>query len=204
MQPGTKQPHSPIPALILRKGAGAGGGNGGGGVDEAEEVEVNIFVCVSVKISQNHMLYLFFGHNRPEKCNICVLLLFSARKVLAAQAKKWRDARHSTTHMTLNPQWAKSFRPGMLALCQISYFQSTQATMFLIRKLPFAILVHEIAQDYKTDLRFTATAIPTLHHALEYFLVEVMEKTHLAALHHKRITIAPKDMHLLKAVTHMW
>ena len=169
-----------------------------------EEVEVNIFVCVSVKIGQNCMFYLFFSHNQPEKCNTCVLLLFSARTVSAAQAKKWRDARYSTTCPTLNPQWAKSFRPGMLALCQIRYFQSTQATMLLIRKLPFARLVSEIAQDYKTDLRFTATAILALHHASEYFLMEVMEKTHLAAFHHKRITIAPKDMHHVKAITHMW
>ena len=76
--------------------------------------------------------------------------------------------------------------------------------MLLIRKLTFARLVREIAQDYKTDLRFTATAILALHHASEYFFMEVMEKTHLAALHHKRITIAPKDMHLVKAITHMW
>ena len=123
---------------------------------------------------------------------------------MAVQAKKWKDARHSTTHLTLNPQWAKSFRSGTLALCQIRYVQHTQATMLLIWKLPFSRLVCEIAQDYKTDLRFTATAILALHHASEYFLVEVMEKPHLAALHHRRITIALKDMHLVKAITHMW
>ena len=57
-------------------------------VEEMEEVEVNILVCVSVKIGQNHMFSLFFSHNQPEKCNTCVLLLFSARQVLAAQVKK--------------------------------------------------------------------------------------------------------------------
>ena len=76
--------------------------------------------------------------------------------------------------------------------------------MLPIRKLPFARLVCEIAQDYKTDLRFTATAILALHHTSEYFLMEVMEKTNLAALHHKRITITPKDMQLVKVITHMW
>ena len=108
---------------------------------EVEEVEVNIFVCVSVKIGQNRTFSLFFGHNRPEKCNICVLLLFSARQVLAAQAKKWKEARHSTTHLTLNPQWAKTFRSGTLALRQIRYFQHMQATMLLRQKLPFSRLV---------------------------------------------------------------
>ena len=51
-----------------------------------------------------------------------------------------------------------------------------QATMLLIWKLPFSRLVCEIAQDYKTDLRFTATAILALLYASEYFLMEVMEK----------------------------
>ena len=72
-------------------------------MDEVEEVEVNIFMCVSVKIGQNHMFSLFFSHNQPEKCNTCVLLLFSARKVLAAQEKKWKEARHNTTCLTPNP-----------------------------------------------------------------------------------------------------
>ena len=134
---------------------------------EVEEVEVNIFVCVSVKISQNDTFSLFFGHNQPEKCNTCVSLLFSARQVLAAQAKRWKEARHSTTHLTLNSQWAKSFRFGTLALCQIRYFQHMQATMLLIQKLPFSRLVCEIAQDYKTSLKFTATVFLALHHASE-------------------------------------
>ena len=171
-------------------------------MEEVDEVEVNIFVCVSVKISQNRMFSLFFGHNQSESA--IQILLFSARQVLAAQAKKWKEARHSTTCLTLNPQWAKSFRSGTLALSKIRNFQHMQATMLLIWKLPFSRLVPKIAQDYKTDLRFTATAIQALHHASEYFLMEVMEKTHLAALHRKRIMIAPKDMHLIKAITHMW
>ena len=107
-------------------------------LDEQEEVKVNIFMCVSVKISQNHRFSLFFSHNWPEKCNTCVLLLFSERQILAAQVKKWREARHSTTCLTLNPQWAKSFRSGTLALHQIKYFQHMQAIMLLMRKLPFS------------------------------------------------------------------
>ena len=43
MNPGMKQPHTPIPASILRVE-----------VEQVDEVEVNIFACVSVKIGQNH------------------------------------------------------------------------------------------------------------------------------------------------------
>ena len=142
-----KQPHNPIPASLPRKGAGVGGGGVGGGRGGRGGGK---YICISVKIGQNHTLSLFSCHNQPEKCNTCVLLLFSARKVSATQARKWREVRHSTTNPTLNPQWAKSFKTGTLALRQIRYFQSTQAIMLLIRNLPFARLIREIAQDFKT------------------------------------------------------
>ena len=123
--------------------------------------------------------------------------------VTAALKKKWKDARESKTRPTLDVRLAKSFRPGNLALRQIRYFLHTQATMLLIQKLPFLRVVRETAQDFKMDPCFTATAILALHHATEYFLIEVMEKANLAAIHHKRITIAPKDMYLVRAITHV-
>ena len=113
MNPGMKQPHTPIPALIPRKGGGGGGGSGGGQGGRGG----GKYLCVCFRENwPKSYIFLFFGHNQPEKCNTCILLLFSARQVLAAQAKKWKEARHSTTHLTLNPQWAKSFRPGTPAL----------------------------------------------------------------------------------------
>ena len=44
------------------------------------------------------------------------------------------------------------YRPGTVALREIRRYQ--KSTELLIRKLPFARLVREIAQDFKTDLRF--------------------------------------------------
>ena len=44
------------------------------------------------------------------------------------------------------------FRPGVMALREIRHYQKSSA--LLIRKLPFQRLVREIAQDFKTDLRF--------------------------------------------------
>jgi histone H3/H4 len=47
----------------------------------------------------------------------------------------------------------------------------------LIRKLPFQRLVREIAQDFKTDLRFQSTAILALQEAAEAYLVGLFEDT---------------------------
>ena len=88
------------------------------------------------------------------------------------------------------------FRPGTVALREIRRYQ--KSTELLVRKLPFQRLVREIAQEYKTDLRFQATAILALQEATEAYVVSLFEDTNLAAIHAKRVTIMPKDMQLAK------
>lgn len=61
------------------------------------------------------------------------------------------------------------YRPGTVALREIRRYQ--KSTELLIRKLPFQRLVREIAQDFKTDLRFQSTAILALQEASEAYLV---------------------------------
>ena len=55
-------------------------------------------------------------------------------------------------------------------------------------------LVREIAQDFKTDLRFQADAVLCLQEAAEAFLVNVFEDSNLCCIHANRVTISPKDM----------
>ena len=89
---------------------------------------------------------------------------------------------------------AFKFRPGTVALREIRKYQ--KSTELLIRKLPFQRLVREIAQDFKTDLRFQSSAIGALQEASEAYLVGLFEDTNLAAIHAKRVTIQPKDIQL--------
>ncbi|PWA81845.1 hypothetical protein CTI12_AA184910 [Artemisia annua] len=56
------------------------------------------------------------------------------------------------------------FRPGTVALREIRKYQ--KSTELLIRKLPFQRLVREIAQDFKTDLRFQSSAVAALQEAM--------------------------------------
>merc|ERR1712233_175642 len=62
------------------------------------------------------------------------------------------------------------YRPGTVALREIRRYQ--KSTELLIRKLPFQRLVREIAQDFKTDLRFQSAAIGALQEASEAYLVD--------------------------------
>ncbi|RHY48105.1 hypothetical protein DYB30_003514 [Aphanomyces astaci] len=90
------------------------------------------------------------------------------------------------------------YRPGTVALREIRKYQKT--TELLLRKLPFQRLVREIAQDYKTDLRFQSTAIIALQEATEAYLVGLFEDSNLCAIHAKRVTIMPKDIQLARRI----
>ena len=118
------------------------------------------------------------------------------------------------------------FRPGTVALREIRRYQ--KSTELLIRKLPFQRLVREIAQDFKTDLRFQSAAIGALQvrildqvgvnelgvdvsistrafplllqEASEAYLVGLFEDTNLCVIHAKRVTIMPKDIQLARRI----
>lgn len=100
------------------------------------------------------------------------------------------------------------YKPGTVALREIRRYQ--KSTELLIRKLPFqrlvslhmyrlnatdiftnstATQVREIAQDFKSDLRFQSSAIGALQESVESYLVSLFEDTNLCAIHAKRVTI---------------
>jgi histone H3 len=111
------------------------------------------------------------------------------RKQLASKA-----ARKSALTSAGGVKKPHRYRPGTVALREIRRYQ--KSTELLIRKLPFQRLVREIAQDFKTDLRFQSSAIGALQEAAEAYLVGLFEDTNLAAIHAKRVTIQPKDIQL--------
>ncbi|KAF9222991.1 histone 3 [Gyrodon lividus] len=113
------------------------------------------------------------------------------RKQLAAKA-----TRKTTAQTTGGVKKPHRFRPGTVALREIRRYQ--KSTELLIRKLPFQRLVREIAQDFKTDLRFQSSAVMALQEAAEAYLVSLFEDTNLAAIHAKRVTIQPKDLALAR------
>merc|ERR1712001_190817 len=90
------------------------------------------------------------------------------------------------------------YRPGTVALREIRRYQ--KSTELLLRKLPFQRLVGEIAQDFKTDLRFQSSAVMALQEASEAYLVGLFEDTNLCAIHAKRVTIFPKDIQLARRI----
>lgn len=95
----------------------------------------------------------------------------------------------------------KRYKPGTLALKEIRKYQ--RSTDLLLRKLPFARLVREIAQDNMggdAGLRWQSMALLLLQELSEVFLVNLFEDTNLCALHAKRVTIMQKDIQLARRI----
>ena len=95
---------------------------------------------------------------------------------------------------------SSSDRPLLILFITKKNRKYQKSTELLIRKLPFQRLVREIAQDFKTDLRFQSHAVLALQEASEAYLTGLFEDTNLCAIHAKRVTIMPKDIQLARRI----
>ena len=123
------------------------------------------------------------------------------RTMLGHHVLDWTPAQLRTIHEArMQGRLVKPhrYRAGTAALKDIHHFQKTSA--LLIRRLPFQRLVREIAQDYKTDLRFQSVAILCLQEATEAYLVRLFDDANLCAIHARRVTIMPKDIQLARRI----
>lgn len=92
------------------------------------------------------------------------------------------------------------WRPGTVALREIRRYQKT--TDLLIPRAPFCRVVRQIIKSCQEtgDLRLQVAAIGALQEASEAFLVGLFEDTNLCAIHAKRVTIMPRDIHLAQRI----
>jgi len=126
----------------------------------------------------------------------------TARKSTGGKLPKKQAPQHKssqkTASLTSDVKKVHRFKPGTVALREIRKFQ--KSTDLLIRKLPFQRLVRELAQDFRNDLRFQSSAVLALQESSEAYLVNLFEDTNLCAIHAKRVTIMPKDLHLARRI----
>ena len=123
------------------------------------------------------------------------------RTLLGHRVLDWTDEQKRKIHearMQGRQVKPHRYRAGTAALKDIRHFQKT--TALLIWRLPFQRLVREIAQDFKTGLRFQSAAILCLQEATEAYLVRLFDDANLCAIHARRVTIMPKDILLARQI----
>jgi histone H3 len=92
----------------------------------------------------------------------------------------------------------KRYQSGNKALNEIRKFQ--KSTDLLIHRLPFARLVKETTLKFHHALQWQSIAIEAVQHACEDYIIGLMEDANLSAIHAKRVTIMPKDIHLAQRI----
>ena len=136
--------------------------------------------------------------NQPQRYDASQQSQYYSGKALASKSKKKTNRKTAQAIQIQGVKKPHKFRPGTVALRHIRKYQ--RSTDLLIPKIPFQRLVREIAQDYKTDLRFQSTAILAIQEASEAYLVGLFEDTNLCAIHANRVTIMPKDVQLARRI----
>jgi histone H3 len=94
------------------------------------------------------------------------------------------------------------YRPGTKAKMEIYRLQKTTNNCIPSRNLDR--LIREISQDYKTDLKWQASAMTVLKAASEMFVIDILKSAEISANHAGRITIDQSDIyHVLKMDKHL-
>ncbi|KIO12717.1 hypothetical protein M404DRAFT_993702 [Pisolithus tinctorius Marx 270] len=129
----------------------------------------------------------------------------------AVSSSHTKDAYQSRAADEDGQRKKRRYRPGTVALREIRKYQ--RSTDLLLRRLPFARVVREIALDMMTDtnyhmgdtgLRWQSSAILALQEATEAFLVHLFEDANLCAIHAKRVTIMQRDIQLARRIRGPW
>ena len=138
------------------------------------------------------------GNRSGNSSHPSALILAAKRKRMPGSGGKKRTS--GTNDRAFGYVKPRRYRPGTVALRQIRHFQ--KSTELLLRKSPFARLVREIAQDHYLpgDLMWQSTAIQALQEAAEAYLVGLFEDTNIVAINARRVTIFPRDMHVVRRI----
>ena len=90
----------------------------------------------------------------------------------------------------------RKYRPGVGSLREIRHYQREYGVV--CSKIACARLFRELCEKEKTGLRWQASAIMALQEGFEDYLVNLFHDTVLAAIHGRRKTVMPKDIHLVR------
>lgn len=108
----------------------------------------------------------------------------------------------SESSSNYNPTTVKPKRKRKAATNAIREIRAEQKNVSLIVPIaPMNRLIAEVAQNFKTDLRFKGEAYRALHHAAENYLIESFQRANRCAIHDFRETVQPKDMQLARLLS---
>lgn len=127
----------------------------------------------------------------------------------SGRSSKRQTSRKSTAAPARRPEPKASgsakrkqrYKSGELALMDIRRLQETYDLQ--IPKTRFHRLVREITNHYSTageTYRYQVAALIALQEAAEAYLVHLFEDCNICCIHAKRVTIMPRDFHVVRRI----
>lgn len=91
----------------------------------------------------------------------------------------------------------RKFRPGTVALREVKKYQKMSGCLMFARE-PFQRFIREVAQDFKTDLNFSAKSLELIQLYVEAHLVKVIANANTLVAYSKKKTITPDEITLAR------
>lgn len=124
---------------------------------------------------------------------------YSSLHLQSSRTPRQSDQDRSALRHVRKQPTPRRLKPGTLALREIRIYQ--RSTHLLLRKAPFARLVRQLLIErhpYGAQFRWQRAAVECLQEACEAYLVCFLSDAYLCSLHSKRVTLMPRDMHLIR------
>lgn len=103
------------------------------------------------------------------------------------------------TYETLEKRARSRRRPGTVAIKEIRHYQRN--VDLLIQLAPFHRLIREIGVELSVDQQgylWSSGAIEALQYATEAYITALFDDVNKVAIHAKRVTIKPEDLHIVR------
>ncbi len=141
-------------------------------------------------VNLNFSVLKYYSHLSNYVCLIIIYIFYDVSGTFSKMARAKQTARHRSARSAVaakilrhvavvrapaSNQRLYRFRPGTRALIEIRKWQCR--TDLILSKLPFALLVREVAQEFIAFPRFALDALDALRCQCEAYLVGLFEDT---------------------------
>ena len=91
------------------------------------------------------------------------------------------------------------YKPGTVSIREIKKYQKMGNTL-IFAKLPFTKNIREILLNYRQNVKISKYVFILLQHYIEQYLVNILIKANMAAIHSGRVKLMPNDIEFIRSI----